>query len=93
MQTRTIRANDVRIPDPIPGEALCVSKYGGRTRKAVIVHPDDFDLFERLLEIFGDQTPYELKLTDTALAAHRLGERGADERGIDLESLSLAVGE
>lgn len=92
MRTRSVSANDVRVPAPVPGEAISVEKYGGRARKAVVVHPSDFDLFQRLLEIF-EQTPYELRLTDTALAAHELGETGRDEREIDYESLARALGE
>lgn len=93
MQTRSVPANDVRIPDPVSGEAISVEKYGGKARKAVVLHPADFDLFVRLLEIFEDGRPYELALTDTALAAHALGESGKDEAEIDYESLSLALGE
>ncbi len=92
MQMRSLSANDVRIPEPVPGEAISVEKYGGKTRKAVVIHPSDFDFFQRLLEIF-DQTPYELRLTDTALIAHELGESGRDEQEIDHESLGLALGE
>lgn len=92
MLTRSLSANDVRVPEPVPGEAIRIEKYGGKTRKAVILHPDDFDRFLRLLEI-ADETPYELRLTDTALRAHELGERGADEGEIDHESLARALGE
>jgi len=57
-----------------------------------LLHPSDFELFQHLLEIF-DRTPVELRLTDTALAAHALGESGGDEVEIDRESLRLALGE
>jgi hypothetical protein len=92
VQTRSVSANDVRVPAPEPGEAISVEKYGGRTRKAVVIHPHDFDLFERLLELF-DRTPYELRLSETALVAHELGETGRDEQEIDYESLAAALGE
>jgi hypothetical protein len=92
VQTRQVTANDVRIPPPLPGEAIAVEKYGGKERKAVILHPDDFARFERLLELV-DRIPYELELTETALLLHELGERGADERETDYESLSRALGE
>lgn len=92
MRMRSISANEIRLPDPVPGEAITVEKYGGKARKAVVIHPSDFDLFQRLLEIF-EQTPYELRLTDTALVAHDLGESGRDEKEIDYESLALALGE
>ena len=92
MRTRPISANDVRIPEPVPGEAIAVEKYRGRSKKAVLLHPADFELFERLLELF-DRMPSELRLTDTALELHDLGETGKDERKIDYESLRLALGE
>ena len=69
-----------------------MEKYRGRTKKAVLLHPTDFELFERLLELF-DRTPSELRLTDTALALHELGEAGKDEQEIDYDSLRLALGE
>ena len=90
--THTLSADKTRIPEPTVGEAIVVEKYGGKERKGVIVHPDDFDRIQRLLEIV-DLTPYEFQLTDTALILHELGERGADERDIDRESLALALGE
>jgi hypothetical protein len=92
VRTRPVSANDVRIPEPVPGEAIAVEKYRGRSKKAVLLHPADFELFERLLELF-DRTPSELRLTETALELHELGETGKDEREIDYESLRLALGE
>jgi hypothetical protein len=58
----------------------------------VIIHPDDFDLFERYRRIFGARVSHELSLTETAIAANRLGERGADEPDLDVASLDLALG-
>ncbi len=91
MLTRQVSANETRFPEPQAGEAIVVSKYAENRRKAVILHPDDFDLFERYRSIFAAREPYELRLTDTALAAHELGERGADETDLDLESLERAL--
>ena len=39
----------------------------------------------------ADRVPYEARLTDTALAAHRLAEGGADEPDLDTESLDRAL--
>lgn len=90
MRTRQIPSNETRFPEPQPGEAVVVSKYGEERRKAVILHPDDFDLFERYRRIFSRE-PFEMRLTDTAIVAHRAGERGADETTLDLESLERAL--
>jgi hypothetical protein len=92
MRTKQVPANETRFPEPVPGEAIIVSKYRDERRKAVILHPDDFELFERYRRIFAAREPYEMRLTDTAVAAHELGERGADEADLDLESLDRALG-
>ncbi|MEJ7717404.1 MAG: hypothetical protein ACR2LY_07525 [Thermoleophilaceae bacterium] len=91
LKTRRVQANETRFPEPEAGEAIVVSKYGDDRRKAVIVHPDDFDLFERYRRIFAAREPYEMRVTDTAVAAHELGEHGGDEPDLDLESLDRAL--
>lgn len=91
MNVRHVPANETRFPEPQPGEAIMVSKYGDDKRKAVIMHPHDFDLFERYRRIFAVREPYEMRITDTAVAAHELGERGADEPDLDVESLDRAL--
>ncbi len=92
MRTKQITANETRFPEPEAGEAIVVSKYADSRRKAVILHPADFDLFERYRQIFAaEQEPYEMRLTSTALAAHEFGETGADESGIDFASLDRAL--
>lgn len=84
-RTRNVASNETRIPTPEPGEAIVVSKYGGDRRKAVVLHPDDFDLLERYRRIFG-RIPFELKLTETAIEIHRLSEQVG---GGDLDPASL----
>lgn len=91
MLTKQVTANETRFPEPAPGEAIVVSKYGDERRKAVILHPDDYDLFERYRRIFAAREPYEMRLTDTAIAVHDVGERGADEPDLDVESLDRAL--
>lgn len=91
--TKNIPANETRLPDPVPGEAMIVSKYSDDRRKAVILHPDDFDLFERYQRIFGARDAYELHLSETAVRAHAIGERGEDEPDLDTASLDIALAE
>jgi hypothetical protein len=93
VKTRQIPANRTRFPSPHAGEAIVVSHYGESRRKAVIIHPDDFALFERYRRMFGEREPYEMRLTDTAIAAHRSGESGADEPDLDTASLDIALSE
>jgi hypothetical protein len=92
MRTRLIRANESRFPEPEPGEAIIVSKYGDERRKAVILHPDDFELLERYRRLFAGHEPYEMRLSDTAIAAHRAGEDTSREALLDLDSLDRALG-
>jgi hypothetical protein len=89
MRTRSVPATETRFPQPEPGEAIVISKYRDQRRKAVILHPDDFDLFERYRRIFGRE-PHEMQLTDTAIAAHRAAEHGGEEATLDLDSLDRA---
>ncbi len=91
IRTRQVQANETRFPEPTAGEAIVVSKYGEERRKAVILHPDDYDLFERYRRIFAAREPFEMRLTDVAVAAHDLGERGEDEPNVDLDSLDRAL--
>lgn len=91
MRTKHVQANETRFPEPAAGEAIVVSKYGEERRKAVILHPEDFDLFERYRRIFAAREPYEMRVTDLAVAAHELGERGSDEPDLDVESLDRAL--
>jgi hypothetical protein len=91
MRMKQITANESRFPEPSAGEAIVVSKYADGRRKAVILHPTDFDLFEHYRGIFARQEPYEMRISTTALAAHELGERGSDETDLDLDSLDLAL--
>ena len=42
LHSSPIKSNDVRLPEPQPGEALVVERYSAKHVKAVILHPDDF---------------------------------------------------
>lgn len=88
-RTRNVPSNETRFPAPEAGEAIIVSKYGEDRRKAVILHPDDFDLLERYRRIFG-RIPFELKLTETAIEVHRLAEQ-TGEGDLDPASLERAL--
>lgn len=92
MRTIEVPATATRFPTPVAGQAIVVNRYGSANRKAVIVHPDDFDLFERYRRIFGARVPHELSLTQTAIAANQLAERGGDEPDLDTASLDIALG-
>jgi len=63
LHTKHVAAHETRFS----GQAIVVSRYGEANRKSVIIHPDDFDLFERYRRMFGEREPYEMRLTDTAI--------------------------
>ena len=66
LHSSPIKSSDVRLPEPQPGEALVVERYGAEHVKAVILHPDDF------AELQGDS-----KLLDDSAAASDLSDLGA----------------
>ena len=85
MKTRTIAANDVRIPELNPDEVLVIERYG--KPHAAIIDAETFELFERVLGVFGTHRPVELSLTDAALAVHQASERGHDIEEFDFSTL------
>lgn len=85
MHTRTLAANDVRIPEPVNGELVVIERYG-KPYAAVIAVPE-LDLFQRLLAMFGEHQPSELSLSDTELAVHRASEAGEDVEEFDFDLL------
>lgn len=85
MRTRSVPANDVRIPEPVAGEVIVVERYG--KPYAAIIDDSTLALLQRLLAMFGEHQPVELSLSDTALAAHALSEAGEDIEGFDVELL------
>lgn len=78
MKRIIVSSNDVRIPDPVAGEAVIVTRYGADHTRAVIVHPDDFEWLELIVDAYRERRrPFELDLTDDDLEAHATAE--ADE--------------
>ena len=92
MSTIEVSATQTRFPTPVAGQAIIVNRYGSANRKAVIMHPEDFDLFERYRRTFGSRVPHELTLTETAITANQVAERGDDEPDLDIASLDIALG-
>jgi len=70
LKTRTIGGNEVRIPDPQPGEVAVISRYG--RERAMLVHPVDFhrlSAFERLLAEVSQLDA--ISFSSDAVRAHR----------------------
>lgn len=81
MKTRTVTANDVRIPEPIAGEVVVVERYG--KPYAAIIDTASLDLFLRMQAVFGEHVPHEMGVSDLELTVHRLAESGEDTEEFD----------
>lgn len=73
LHSSPIKSNDVRLPDPQPGEALVVERYSAKHVKAVILHPDDFAELQGGSELLEDLTAVT-ELSDLGARAHRMSE-------------------
>lgn len=74
LTARKISGNEVRVPDPKPGEATVISRYG--KERAIVLHPADFtrlNELEELLTVAAALKP--IALSDEAIKAH--AEEGA----------------
>ena len=85
MRTRVVAANEVRIPEPVPGEVLVIERYG--KPYAAVIDASALELFQRTLAMFGEHQPVELSLSDAALAVHRASEAGTDVEEFDFRLL------
>ena len=85
MHTRVVTANEVRIPEPVAGEAVVIQRYG--KTYAAVIDAATFELFQRLLSMFGEHQPAELSLSDAALEVHRASEAGEDIDEFDFSLL------
>lgn len=76
MRRISVSSNDVRIPDPEPGQAVLVTRYGADNVRAVIVHPEDFAWLELIVDTYRARArPLELELTADDLEAHAATDR------------------
>ncbi len=81
MRTRVIAANEVRIPEPVAGEVVVIQRYG--QAYAAVIDAATFELFKRMLSMFGEHQPAELSLSDAVLEVHRASEAGEDVEEFD----------
>jgi len=76
MRRVCVSSNDVRIPDPEPGQAVLVTRYGAANVRAVIVHPEDFAWLEAIVDAYRARSrPLELELTAEDIEAHATADR------------------
>jgi hypothetical protein len=70
LKTRTVSGNEVRIPDPRPGEVTVISRYG--KDRAMLVHPTDFGRLNDLDQLLVEVSQIEpMALSADAIRAHR----------------------
>jgi hypothetical protein len=66
---KKIAGNEVRVPDPKPGEATVISRYG--KERAIVIHPTDFTRLNELDELLSTAAALEpIALNDEAIRAH-----------------------
>lgn len=74
LTARRISGSQVRVPDPVPGEAAVISRYG--KERAIVIHPSDFHRLAALERLIGTAAALDpIELSDEAILAHR--EEGA----------------
>lgn len=73
LNSSPIKSNNVRLPEPQPGEALMVERYSAKHVKAVILHPDDFAELQGSSELLDDLT-IAPELNDLGVRAHQIAE-------------------
>jgi hypothetical protein len=59
LRSKPVGGNDVRIPDPEPGEVTVISRYG--RERAMLIHPTDFhrlDDLDQLLSTVSQLEPF-----------------------------------
>jgi PHD/YefM family antitoxin component YafN of YafNO toxin-antitoxin module len=70
LRTKAVNGNEVRIPEPEPGEVTVVSRYG--RERAVLVHPADFHRLDELDQLLSTASQLEpVAMSPDALRAHR----------------------
>jgi PHD/YefM family antitoxin component YafN of YafNO toxin-antitoxin module len=59
----------VRVPDPVPGEATVISRYG--KERAIVIHPSDFNRLNQIEELLTAAATLEpIALSEDAIRAH-----------------------
>jgi hypothetical protein len=91
LHSSPIKSNDVRLPDPQPGEALVVERYSANHVKAVILHPDDFAELQGDSELLDDLGAAS-ELSDLGVRAHQIAESHEGELVDDEASVRRLLG-
>lgn len=74
LKSRTVKSNEVRVPDIEPGDAVLVERYGPGRLKAVILNPADFEELRESAELLDAVTGSAELASDLAVAVHHRAE-------------------
>jgi len=91
LRSSPVKSNDVRLPQPQPGEALVVERYSAKHIKAVILHPDDFVELQGTSALLEDLVAGP-ELSDLGARAHQLAESPEGELVDDEASVRRLLG-
>ena len=89
MLHQNVPANEIRLPDPVEGTALRVTRYG--QVRAVVIHPADFEMIETLIDAYRSRPPVEPSVTDLELRAHAATEASETADEYDYAGLAAAL--
>ncbi|HEX3324942.1 MAG TPA: hypothetical protein VHR65_07435 [Solirubrobacterales bacterium] len=91
LKSKTVTSNEVRIPAPVQGTAMHVTRYG--RDQSVILHPDDYHALGALDELVerACRVP-PLKVSEAGYAAHMEEDRGRGEPIEDPVALRKLLG-
>ncbi len=91
LKSEKVTSNEVRIPVPVRGTAVHVTRYG--KDQSVLLHPDDFSRLMHLDELANRASRLEpLKFSEAGLKAHFEEDRSAGEPIEDPEILRKLFG-
>jgi hypothetical protein len=66
---KKISGNQVRVPDPRPGEATVISRYG--KERAIVIHPSDFSRLNQIEDLLVAAAALEpITFSPEAVRAH-----------------------
>lgn len=69
-ETTSISGNEVRLPDPTPGQVTVIRRYG--KERAMLIHPADFHRINDFDQLLTDVSGLKaITLSPDAVRAHR----------------------
>jgi len=89
MLVREISSSVVRVPKPVPGTAVKVTRYGAVL--AFVISPEDYEAVEAMMDAYRNHPPIESELTDAELRAHAATDELETAEEYDYDGLAAAL--